>query len=532
MSIKTEILGTFTARKGTEMVSFFAKRDDGRNWAAPRRMVEKGIEGDVVPGLPVRIEVTDDRITRVQQMGDLRARADATRAGKSTLQSASQKTAGRPSDPVLPYVFVPFSVEHAVTDTPVWHDGSSGGDLLSGEILCELEALTPLLPGNTRYKKGQADSEQLKQWEFGDLPDDKSISEPMRLPDGRVVIAGSALKGMIRQSLGALTSAPMARVGERHFSDRPNPHRKREGAREGYVSTQKFNDPLRACLTPIADETTAIKPERLTGARLLFGYVSNDPTTPIGEGLYKRLAGRISVNQAVSDGVPRFLGAPENGFCIPLKILGQPNLRAWEFYLKELKYFNEPSNTSRDLPGNAGGGLTGRKFYRHQPRTNQSDISAKGKGIIQSAQATVGRFICQPGTRFRFTIRFARLRSWEVGALLAVLEPQHLDPVGKPDDYAHKLGLGRPLGMGSVRIAWRAWRVRRENSIAFLEDYARDSLLEEALRSLLVRLQLNSDQVRSWLSAHRIVQGQRLAYRRVIFNSGVRGRGVRRRSRR
>ncbi len=122
----------------------------------------------------------------------------------------------------LPYGFLPIAPDRAITDTPVWHDGSSGGELLSGEILCELEALTPLLPGNARYKVEDADQQRLQQWGFGKLPKSKQIAEPLRLPDGRVVIAGSALKGMIRHSLGALTSAPMERVGERHFTYRPN----------------------------------------------------------------------------------------------------------------------------------------------------------------------------------------------------------------------------------------------------------------------------------------------------------------------
>ncbi|MCU0708174.1 MAG: RAMP superfamily CRISPR-associated protein, partial [Pirellula sp.] len=142
-----------------------------------------------------------------------------------------------PQTPLLPYGFVPIDVESAITDKPVWHDGScpdlgvDNSELLSGELRCTLTALTPLLPGNARYpvrKDGKADSEflanpdLLKQWGFENLKPGKQIAEPLRLPDGRVVIPGSALKGMIRHSLGALLSAPMERVGERHYTYRPN----------------------------------------------------------------------------------------------------------------------------------------------------------------------------------------------------------------------------------------------------------------------------------------------------------------------
>ncbi|MBK8579480.1 MAG: cold shock domain-containing protein [Candidatus Accumulibacter sp.] len=121
-----------------------------------------------------------------------------------------------------PYRFVPVNVQHAATDKPVWHDGNGGGDLLSGELLCTLTARTPLLPGNDRYKIKEADRGRLAGWGFPDLPDDKQIAEPLRLEDGRVVIPGSALKGMLRHSLGALLSAPMERVGERRYTYRPN----------------------------------------------------------------------------------------------------------------------------------------------------------------------------------------------------------------------------------------------------------------------------------------------------------------------
>jgi cold shock CspA family protein len=123
---------------------------------------------------------------------------------------------------ILPYGFVPINLAHSVTDVPIWHDGWNGGELLSGEIFCELEALTPLLPGNMRYKAKDADPQQLHKWGFGSVDPEKQIAEPLRLPDGRVVIAGSALKGLIRHSLGALAAAPMERVAEHHYSYRPN----------------------------------------------------------------------------------------------------------------------------------------------------------------------------------------------------------------------------------------------------------------------------------------------------------------------
>lgn len=587
----------------------------------------------------------------------------------------------------LPYGFVPVDLNRALTATPVLHDGSSGGDLLSGEILCELEALTPLLPGNARY----AVSDARTQWGFQGLENDKQIAEPLRLPDGRVVIAGSALKGMIRHSLGALTSAPMERVGERHFTYRPNLDFNKSGIKERYVvrpalavveidggwdievfgdaraavfvrgnanppsesdyrcaiykggidgegllaaaspmrtrtypsafvpkkvgiklhlpvdlyrrylhdqkeilsdqktghlkahpssSTHNFkadqiaaaicqharwvpgqliyvelttdsqgkvtqesqvvscghhfryrwaytssirthNNQPRACLTSLPSEQqhdTDGKPERLTGTRLLFGYVHDDKTL-IGEGAFKRLAGRIAINHAVSDGIPEFLGNEDTGYCIPLKILGQPKPSAWEFYLQQPDDPKKPPNTYGDLPGLPGGELAGRKFYRHQPDTDRSHIEAcaadegkSGEKIhpVNTRLATLARFVCAPTTRFRFAIRFARLRDWELGALLAVLEPYRLASDGTPGKYAHKLGLGRPLGMGSVKITRKDIRIRREETSDFIEPSEWDHIAANALAALSPKL--NDSAVKEWLEAHRYRDGQRLGY--------------------
>jgi hypothetical protein len=741
MWIDTEIKGQFTTAKGIDMISFVAKREaDGRNWAAPLWLVSKGLGAPVQVGLAVRIEINGDRISRVQ-----RHRHQSTGAATASDPTPSPGTMRPPPAPaggqqpglrtILPYGFVPIDLKHAVQDAPVCHDGSSGGELLSGEILCELEALTPLLPGNQRYKAEEARSQDLQSWGFGDVAPKKQIAEPLRLPDGRVVIAGSAIKGMIRHSIGALTSAPMERVAEHHFTYRPNLDFNRFGTREKYVvrpalvvsakhggwevevfadardaifvrsdaeqsvrnassngvitgqirgitremshlirsgaseildhrlatykggidgegllaaAFQKRDDetlngrrvckkrdpqfcrgpftydlalvpkksvctldiaqplyqryladqkqvlanhtsghltahPLevdvqrvaanieqhsefspgqliyveittdasgkvtklsqvvscghhfryrwaytssvrkkagqpRACLTPMDGErnTSAngaqpdIPPQQLTGARLLFGYVRDDQTNPIGKGVFERMAGRIAFNHAVSVGVPDFLGTPDNGYCVPLKILGQPKPSAWEFYLQQPEAVNQPLVTYGDLPGDPGGDLAGRKFYRHQTRVSETDIKATDHDDIKSDQATLARFICATKTRFRFAIRFTHLREWELGALLAVLEPHLLKKDGKAEHYAHKLGLGRPLGMGSVRVTRKGIRLRQDDSVVYLDPADGEQRITETLKSLGQKLGPgNADK---WLAAHEVSGQVRLAY--------------------
>jgi cold shock CspA family protein len=96
--------------------------------------------------------------------------APGSRSGGNTLQVAEN---------LLPYGFVSINPAKAVTDSPVWHDGSGSGELYSGEVRCTLEALTPLLPGNARYKVqelGPAGQKRLQAWDFLQLEPEKQIA--------------------------------------------------------------------------------------------------------------------------------------------------------------------------------------------------------------------------------------------------------------------------------------------------------------------------------------------------------------------
>lgn len=53
------------------------------------------------------------------------------------------------------------------------------------------------------------------------------------------------------------------------------------------------------------------------------------------------------------------------------------------------------------------------------------------------------------GTRFEFHLDFDNLDDWEISLLLYALEPNKENP---NKDFFHKLGLGKPLGLGSVKI--------------------------------------------------------------------------------
>jgi hypothetical protein len=59
----------------------------------------------------------------------------------------------------------------------------------------------------------------------------------------------------------------------------------------------------------------------------------------------------------------------------------------------------------------------------------------------------------KPHTKFKFKIRYENLTENELGALLFVLK--------LPEGCAHKIGMGKPLGLGSVKITLTLYSSKR-----------------------------------------------------------------------
>ncbi len=270
--------------------------------------------------------------------------------------------------------------------------------------------------------------------------------------------------------------------------------------------------PGQKTLRPELDAAAKEQDGKLTGAHLLFGFVGQPDESHKGkrnldgnqEGIDK-LAGRIAINHALSQDDHTFL-KPENNHWVFLKILGQPKASAAEHYLKQPKV--GLMHTYGDLPDQPGGELAGRKGYRHQATaaTDPTCYEAADAETQRSEQSTLVRYVSAPGSTFRFTVRFARLRGWELGVLIAALNPHRLkDQATAADQYALKLGYGRPLGLGSVRISIDAVRLEGQ-SVENPEDAFVPWI--EAARS---SLSLSDTTIKAWLEAL-CYQGKKLLY--------------------
>lgn len=115
------------------------------------------------------------------------------------------------------------------------------------------------------------------------------------------------------------------------------------------------------------------------------------------------------------------------------KILSGPKPTNFQHYLrqdgKELKTLNHWNSECY---------IRGHKLYWHR---NNKDWYEKE--IIKDKQHTIIKAV-KPGTIFNFRIRFENLSKVELGALLFVLD--------LPENHYHKLGMGKPLGLGSIKI--------------------------------------------------------------------------------
>ena len=301
------------------------------------------------------------------------------------------------------------------------------------------------------------------------------------------------------------------------------------------LKEEQISEAERSSLTP------NIPPKKLSGARLLFGYVSDNSgknasgSWGIGKGDFEKLAGRIAFNIAVEQTADhnndtRFLN-PDNGCAVPLKVLGGPRPSAVEYYLdqSEIKKRQDGGTliTYGDLPGiDPPGELRGRKFYLNQPSAEKetSCFEETSADIKKSKLATLARFVSKPGSKFLFKLRFRDLRPWELGTVLLALQPDNVEKLPDLPDaimyhlkrlenltgenkFALKLGHGRPLGMGSVKIGI--------DDLILLEPAQADTkkLLEIAFKELSTRIRPLADKVvLQWLKVQQYAGRTKASY--------------------
>jgi CRISPR-associated protein (TIGR03986 family) len=165
-------------------------------------------------------------------------------------------------------------------------------------------------------------------------------------------------------------------------------------------------------------------------AEIIFGEVfevKEEPAAKLPKKDAEQVMGRVVFHQSVCTEQPTTERRP-------LEIaLSGPKPTAHQMYLTQdqpddkgkLRHYSEPNAR-----------LRGKKYYWHSRNFNQSNSTANSPISIQPVNK---------GAIFSGKISFENLSDLELGALIAALE--------LPEGYAHKIGMGKPLGLGSIRIS-------------------------------------------------------------------------------
>ncbi|HEU5023634.1 MAG TPA: TIGR03986 family CRISPR-associated RAMP protein [Spirillospora sp.] len=260
-----------------------------------------------------------------------------------------------------------------------------------------------------------------------------------------------------------------------------------------------------SAMVPPKVEPASRYPE-LSPADRVFGWVAQDEGSGTRPSAYR---GRLRISDvtcltATDKAVVRFAGEG-----LPLSILAQPKPTQGRFYLSataaEPHRPIEDGTSKNDVHRDPDRALRGRKVYWHHKRAAASDLywtepppamgdptqqlvegllyreyrrpNASADGALtrdKTAFATIGeaqrdkqnRSILgwiDKGTEFTFSIGVRDIPEVELGALLWLLD---LD-----EEHHHRLGLGKPLGFGSVHLSLDLERTKLHTGAQWSEYY-------------------------------------------------------------
>ncbi|NJL55039.1 TIGR03986 family CRISPR-associated RAMP protein [bacterium] len=195
------------------------------------------------------------------------------------------------------------------------------------------------------------------------------------------------------------------------------------------------------------------KPTITDIAEAMFGYVPQEK-----EDTRQAYAGRVFVDDAAlveeQRGTDVWLDLQGQPYLVP-HILSGPKPTTFQHYLVQ------PQENRRDLKHYASTPVTetvirGHKLYWHKCVVAPDDANDANHTWLTHLDSQViidktktqhtGMRPVKPDTRFALSIRFENLSDVELGALLWLLQLA-CDP-----GYALKLGMGKPLGLGSVQL--------------------------------------------------------------------------------
>ena len=304
---------------------------------------------------------------------------------------------------INPYNFVPLGSGPKRSTPPQWerlHDKN-----YSGVLVCELSPLRPLISLDHEEQRRNNKTHTLVDEKGNRLKNKKGKEyEPIKVfrflrnSQNQPILQGTTLKGLIRSIYETLTDSCLTlelTTGSAKKGNQEIPYNYQDPGTYKNIECNRLDNLCPACR--------------------LFGTIEGDNV---------HYQGRLVFSDAVLTA-----GKLSDGRRIFLKELSHP---------KPFHRATYGKSTS------AGGPIAGRKFYYHHSSSPEYQVEQHKSNDRSFAVDEMAGLGC----KFRFTITLTNLTEGELGNLLLALE---LDRNGN-GELAHKLGVGKALGLGSCRI--------------------------------------------------------------------------------
>jgi len=141
-------------------------------------------------------------------------------------------------------------------------------------------------------------------------------------------------------------------------------------------------------------------------------------------------------------------------------ILASPKPTCFQHYLEQPQGNNTNKNNLKHWDDKKAK-IRGHKLYWHR-NTPEQGKNAWNEGQIKNDPQHIKIKAIKPGVNFISKIRFENLSKVELGALLFVLD--------LPENCYHKLGMAKPLGLGSIQIIPKLLLIKRKARYRTLFD--------------------------------------------------------------
>lgn len=121
-----------------------------------------------------------------------------------------------------------------------------------------------------------------------------------------------------------------------------------------------------------------------------------------------------------------------------LKELGTPRPGYYLFYGKDGKAYDEIQ-----------AGIAGRKYYWHNPKASTDPSVYEESDSKKITERNASCVLAESGSEFEFQVYYDKISSAQLKQLMWIIA---LGDNSKESNYCHKIGHGKPIGLGSVKL--------------------------------------------------------------------------------